>query len=242
MSIPRFFAAFFLSAFLLTCVYARADEPGKLIFADNFDRKENNEGVDGIGNGWGTNSKTRAKGNKQVALRDGAMHIFIHEAADHAVSVRHDAEFTDGVVKLRFKLEHDRDVLGLDFADLQLKTVHAGHLFKVTVYANKTTIVDMKTGTMKKEIHDAKKGAGLTPEMKKLLVGKTKQFKHKLETDAWHSLVVRIAGDTVSVSIDGKDVGSFASEGFAHPTKRMLRLSVPRQAVVDDLQIYSISK
>jgi hypothetical protein len=41
----------------------------------------------------------------------------------------------------------------------------------------------------------------------------------------------------VSVSIEGKLVASVTSEGVAHPTKRMVRLSVPRQVWVDDVKV-----
>ena len=51
-------------------------------------------------------------------------------------------------------------------------------------------------------------------------------------------LQVTVAGDTLSVAIDGKEAGSFSSPGMAHPTKMMLRFSAPRNAVVDDVKIY----
>ena len=73
-----------------------ADDRGTLIFEDDFERNESQEATDEIGNGWGTNSKSRAGGNKQVDLKDGAMHITMHTTADHAVSVTHEAEFQDG--------------------------------------------------------------------------------------------------------------------------------------------------
>lgn len=233
-------AAFAIALAMLTSPVS-ADDRGKLIFEDNFDRNESAESKEEIGNGWATNSKSRAAGNKQVDLRDGAMFIYIHEAADHAVSVTHPAEFTDGTVELRFMLENPKDTLGLDFADLQLKTVHAGHLYKVTVGTTKLDIMDMKTGGMSLEIYDAKKAMKLTAEMKALLETKKKIFPVKLETGKWYTLAVTVAGDRVTTAIDGKDSGTFASAGFAHPTKRMLRLSVPKQAVVDDVKIYSHS-
>jgi hypothetical protein len=235
--LKRTFAVVSISALFLTSLHA--DERGTLIFSDDFERNESQETKDEVGNGWGTNSNSRAAGHKQVDLKNGAMHIFIHEAADHAVSVRHDAEFTNGFVELRFLLENPKDTLGLDFADMQLKSVHAGHLFKVTVGNNKLDIMDSKTGSMNLTIYDAKKADKLTPEMKKTLAATKKVFPTKLETGQWHALAIRIAGDTVSVAIDGKDAGSFRSAGFAHPTKRMLRLSVPKQAVVDDVKILS---
>ena len=50
-----------------------------------------------------------------------------------------------------------------------------------------------------------------------------------------------IVGDNLSVAIDGKAVGTFASEDISHPTQRMLRLAVPRNAVVDDVKIFSLN-
>ena len=225
--------------FILQTSLLLAEERGKLIFSDDFERTESQESKDEIGNNWGTNSDSRAGGNKQVDLKDGAMYITMHPTADHAVSVRHDAEFRNGTVELRFMLEHKQDSLGLDFADLQLQSVHAGHLFKVNVGIVKVDITDSKTGIMNNEIRELKLAKKLTPELEKLLATKRKVFPVKLETGKWYTLVVTIAGDTVRVSIDGLEVGSFASEGFAHPTKRMLRLGVPKQAVVDDVKIYS---
>ena len=88
-------ACSFLSAFLLPLSLA-ANEKDTLIFEDDFERNESDDTKEEIGNGWSSNSVKRAKGNKQVDLKDGAMHITFHPVADHAVSVVHPAEFTDG--------------------------------------------------------------------------------------------------------------------------------------------------
>lgn len=218
---------------------SHADERGKLIFSDDFERNESQEARDEVGNGWGTNSKSRAGGNKQVDLRDGALYISMHKTADHAVSVRHDAAFTNGEVEMRFMLEDAKDTLGLDFADADLKTVHAGHLFKVTVGKGKLVIMDSKTGKMNLEIRKARQAGTVTPEVQKLLKTKSKVFPAKLKTGQWYKLVVKIKGDEVEVTIDGKPAGTFRSEGFAHPTKKMLRLSVPKAAVIDDVKIFA---
>jgi hypothetical protein len=166
------------------------------------------------------------------------MYIYLSPEANHAVSVTHAAEFTDGAVSLRFMLEGEKDVLGLDFADLGFKEVHAGHLFKVGVSTTKMDIDDMKSGSMNMAFYEAKKAKTLTKEQLALIASKKKVFPVKTAAGKWHDLVVQITGDTVRVAIDGKDVGSFASEGFAHPTKKMLRLSVPHDAVVDDVKIW----
>jgi len=216
-----------------------AEELGQLQFEDHFDRNESQEKTDEPGNGWGTNSKSRAKGNKQVDLRDGAMYIDLSPEANHAVSVTHAAEFTDGAVSLRFMLEDAKDSLGLDFADLDCKEVHAGHLFVAKITTKQVMLLDLKTGNMRSDIHEARQAKQkLTDDQKKALEGKQKSLPLVTEISKWHDLVVKIAGDELSISIDGKDIGSLKSPGIAHPTKKMLRLSVPRNAVVDDVKIW----
>jgi len=238
----------FLAACVLTIAFVGhssgvfAEEPGKLIFSDDFERNESQELKDEVGNGWGTNSRTRAGGNKQVDLKDGTMRIFIHETADHGVSVTHPVEFRDGRVEIKFMLEHEKDSLGLNFADQQYKKVWAGHLFKVVIGVKRTELVDLKTGVMDLKIREARQAKTVTPEQQEMLKTKAKRFPHKLETGKWYTAVAKVAGDKLSVSIDGKEVGSFSSEGIAHPTKRMLRLAIHRNVVVDDLRIYSVEK
>lgn len=228
-----------LCIFLFPLNAQGADKPGKLIFEDDFERNESQEEKDEIGKGWGSNSARRAAGNKQVDLRDGAMHIYIHKAADHAVSVTHPAEFQNGTVQLRFMLENKDDSLGLNFADLKFKEVWAGHLFVAKVSTKDVQLADLKTGNMDLKIRTARKEKKLTPEQQKMLKTKAKRVQHKLETGKWYTLRVDVDDKTLTASIDGKKVSSFSSEGIAHPTKRLLRLSVPRKAVVDDVKIYS---
>lgn len=233
-----------LSCFLaLLCPLAvLADEKSTLIFEDDFERAEGDDAKEEIGKGWASNSAKRAKGNKQVDLKDGALHITFHQEADHAVSVVHPAEFQDGKVTLRFKLPTEADSLGLNFADQQFKEVHAGHLCMTKINTKNVQINDLKTGVMANAMRKARQDKTVTPEQQKLLKTKTKRFPNKLEADKWHNLVVTIKGDTMTVTINEKEIGKFFSEGIAHPTKRMLRVSVPKKAIIDDLKIYSLTK
>ncbi|MCH1408671.1 MAG: LamG domain-containing protein [Verrucomicrobiales bacterium] len=227
---------------LLTTLFSfsllHADDYGELIFSDDFERAESQEEKDEPGNEWGTNSRKRAKGNKQVDLVDGTMRIFIHEEADHAVSVTHPFEFTDGAVALRFKLEDEGDSIGLNFADLKEKSVHAGHLFMVKISPKQVQINDLKTGNMKLEIRTARQSKSLNEEQTKMLQKKQVKFPHKTTVGEWHDVLVQVAGETFTLSLDGEEVGSFTSPGIAHPTKRMLRLSVPKNVVVDDVKFW----
>ncbi len=218
-----------------------AEDRGKLIFEDDFERNESQETKDEIGKGWGTNSRTRAAGNKQVDLKNGAMYIYIHKVADHAVSVTHPAEFRDGSVELRFMLENEKDSLGLNFADLKYKKVHAGHLFMAKVNPRYVELTDLKTGNMDLKTRELRLAKKLPPELQEQLKTKRKRFPVKLENGKWYTLLVTVSGEELTVKIDGRTVGSFSSAGVAHPTKRLLRLSVPRNAVVDDVKIYAKS-
>jgi hypothetical protein len=167
------------------------------------------------------------------------MRMYISPNANHAISVTHPAEFTNGAVTLRFLLEDEKDSLGLDFADLQCKEVHAGHLFAAKVNPKQVQLIDHKTGGMRQDIREARtEKKPLSEEQKKAMAGKTKNVPHETAAGQWHDLQVTVAGDTLSVAIDGKEAASFSSPGMAHPTKRMLRFSVPRNAVVDDVKIY----
>jgi hypothetical protein len=231
-------AVFLLTGSVLLFL-AGSEEPGTLIFHDTFDRSESQEASDEPGNGWGTNSKSRAKENKQVDLVEGTMRVFIHSAADHAVSVTHPFEFTNGAVAVRFKLEDERDSIGLNFADLQCKEVHAGHLFVAKVSAKQVQLQDLKTGNMRLDIRTARQAKEqLTKEQQQALVGKQKSFAHDTEIGEWHELLVSVHGDELSVTLDNEPIGSLRSPGMAHPTKRLLRLAVPRNVVVDDVRIW----
>lgn len=229
-----------LAAFTFASIsLGHADERGRPLFSDHFERTESQETKDEVGNGWTTNSATRAGGHKQVDLKNGAMHIAMHATADHAVSVAHEAGFRDGTVELRFMLEDAKDTLGVDFADLQYKEVWAGHLFKIDVAVGKVSINDTKFGTMSLEHRNLRLAGKLTPEQKRAIAALKKTFSAPIMAGQWHHLSIRISGDTASVAIDGKTVGSFASAAFAHPIKRMIRLGVPRKAVVDDVMIFA---
>lgn len=184
-----------LPAFTTTILAA---DLGKVIFEDEFARNESQEKTDEPGNGWGTNSKSRAMGDKQVDLKDGAMRIFISPRADHAVSVTHAAEFTDGAVTLRFMLEDAKDSLGLNFADAQCKEVHAGHLCLAKVSAKDIEMSDLKTGAMRLDIRQARtEKKPLPDEQTKALAGKTKKVPHVTEVGKWHDLEVKIVGDEI---------------------------------------------
>jgi len=227
-----------LSSSVLALSSVSAGEFGELIFYDTFDRSESQELKDEPGNEWTTSSDRTANGHKEVDLRDGHVYIYTHAEANHATSFRHAFEFQDGTIGLRFMFDDEDDELTLNFADLELKSVHAGHLFKVTIGTRKISITDQKTGQMDLAIRNARNDGGLTKKQEALVASKSISLPNTLETNHWYQVHATVIDDELICAIDGKVVGSFKSEGFAHPTKRLLRLLVPNNAHVDDVNIW----
>lgn len=220
------------------CTPAFAASPaGDLILEDRFERTESDDSKEEVGGGWSTNSKSRAQGVKQVDLSEGALHITRADVADHGVSVVHDLEFRNATIQLKFKIG-EKDELGVNIADMKEKSVHAGHICMAKVRTNQVHLMDHKTGQMNLKIREERKSGNPSEATKKLVAAKNKKFKHKVAADEWHDLEVKIAGDVMTVSIDGKQAGEFQSEGIAHPTKRRLRIAVPKQAWIDDVMVW----
>lgn len=215
-----------------------AEDYGTLVFSDEFERNESQETKDEPGNGWNTSSSWSAKGNKEVDLRDGTLHIYIHPEAIHAVDVGHAFEFIDGTATMRFKFHDAKDTLNLNFADLTYKEVHAGHICQTVFGTKRTQLVDYKTGGMLLKYYDARKAKTLSKEDEEFLKTKSKSFPYDISIDEWHSLAVTIAGDTMTASVDGKTIGSFSSPGIAHESKRVLRLLVSNKVTLDDVKYY----
>jgi hypothetical protein len=97
---------------------------------------------------------------------------------------------------------------------------------------------DLKTGAMELATYDQKKAGTLPKEALDALKLKEKSFPTPIAPESWHTLVLTINGETMTASVDDKVIGSFASPGIGHPTKKVLRLSVPKNAVVDDVELY----
>lgn len=210
-----------------------------LLFSDDFARDEATPGKEDIGGGWTSNSAWRAKGHQQVDLQDGVMHVTKHAEADHGVAIFHAVEFQDGAVELKFKLGAGDD-LGVDFVDRELKTVHAGHLCMIKITPHGVTLHDSKTGAMDLKIRERRQSGDKSPELAALLKTKSKSFKHELALNEWHTLRVSVEGDTMTAVVDGQKLGSFSSEGIAHPTKRMITLAVNKSAQVDDVKVWKL--
>jgi hypothetical protein len=93
---------------------------------------------------------------------------------------------------------------------------------------------------MDNRIRERREKGEKTSELTALLKGKTKTFQLDLKAEDWHTLRVTVQGDRMTALIDGKEAGSFTSEGIAHPTKRMITLAVNKAAQVDDVKVWKL--
>lgn len=214
---------------------------GKLVFEDNFDRVESDDAKEQLGGNWVTNSKKRASGTKQADLRDNALTITMAKHADHGVSVRHDAPFDDGVVRVRFRM-HDSKGIGFNFNDPQCKVSHAGHICALGVKPGSVMFRDGKTGIFDKKIREKRLSGAPKKEIHELTKSKFRYTKVNLEKGKWYEATILIQGDSMTAWIDGKRIGQLRSPGIDHPVKQNIAFAVSGTADVDDLRIWSLTQ
>ena len=224
-------AAIFLAS--LTAAAAFAGDYSRTIFADDFSSNS-------FGPRWG-----HYKSGSVV--KDGVLVGITPEGSDHSAvdSVKFDAERDLEVsVKFRFVSEKAKS-FNVWFDDKDFKGSHAGHICSVSVSPSAVNIGDAKTGNFRNDIYEKKKTVPptLTAEDKAMLVTKNKSLPVKVSLQDWHTLLITTKNDEVAVSMDGKAVGSFKSEGVAHDHKTLVSLTTNQVDVnYDDFSIKGTAK
>jgi hypothetical protein len=180
-------------------------------------------------------------------LRDGVLVGLTPDGSDHAAveSIRFDGEQDLQVeVKFQFVSEKARS-FNVWFDDKDYKGSHAGHICQVSISPTQVTMSDAKTGafTLENDLYARKKlPDGLTADEKKMLETKTKRVPTKLDLQKWYTLTARTRGSQIEVLIDGKQVGTFESEGVAHATKSLVSLTTNEVDVhYDDFRLSGVA-
>ncbi len=218
----------------------------KLIFSDDFNRTEDDDANEQVGNGWVTNSESAAHGVKQADLKDGVLVITQAEGANHSVSVRHDAPFDDGVIKLRFQI-FDKTGLKFNFNDPKAsKVTWAGHIARVVLTPESVTISDDKTGVFDLKVRSKRQNKNLgeeeQAELTKFLAKKSVKLKAPIKPKQWYEMTIANIGPKFEVYIDDELVGSFSSEGLDHKVKQNIAFGVSGTVAVDDLRVWSLDQ
>jgi hypothetical protein len=225
-----------ISLLTFTAAVAFAEIPASYysrpIFSDDFSG-------DGFGKRWGHYKISSV-------VKDGVLTGITAETSDHAAvdNVVIEPE-RDLEVSVKFRYVSDKaKSFNVWFDDKAYKGSHAGHICSVSVSPTNVTVADAKMGNFKNEYYEKRsKPEGLSAEDKAFLQTKTKNFPVKVSLQDWHTLIARTKGDEVEVTIDGKVVGSFTSEGITHDSKSLVSLTTNRVDVqYDDFSIKGAAK
>jgi hypothetical protein len=215
-----------LTSFVATVSFA--GEYTRTVFSDDFSSN-------GFGPRWG-----HYKSGSVV--KDGVLVGITPEGSDHSAvdSVKFNPE-RDLEVSVKFRFVSDKaKSFNVWFDDKDFKGSHAGHICNVSVSPTAVNIGDAKTGNFRNDIYERKKATPptLTAEDKAMLATKNTSLPVKLMRQEWHTLLIQTRGEEIAVSIDGKVVGSFRSEGMGHDHKTLVSLTTNQVDVnYDDFSI-----
>jgi len=221
-----------LAASLLTTA-AFAGDYSRVIFSDDFSSNA-------FGPKWG-----HYKSGSVV--KDGMLVGLTPEGSDHSAvdNIKFDGE-RDLEVSVKFRFVSDKaKSFNVWFDDKGYKGSHAGHICQASISPTSVTLSDAKTGgfDLTGGLYDRKKANQLTDAEKQMLAAKQAKFPVKLALNDWHTLIVLTKGDEISVTIDGKPVGSFKSAGIGHETKSLVSLTTNAVDVhYDDFSIKAGAK
>ncbi len=210
-------------------------ERGKLILSDDFNRPAES----GLGKEWSVGEKSGT-----ATMTGTTIVVEMAEGSGHSVSVKHDAPFDDGVVKVRFKL-FDKLGLKLNFNDPKAnKITWAGHVARVVAQPEKITISDDMTGVYELGIRAKRQDKSLPAdekaELDKFIKAKQPVFEAPIKREHWHEMTVVFLGPKVDVYLDGASVGSFSSEGLDHKVKQNVVFGVGGKVEVDEIRVWSL--
>lgn len=168
----------------------------------------------------------------ESVVRNGVLVGITPKTADHpSVNTIRLPPLADLEVSLSFRF-HGSPRFSIMFRDLDYQGSHAGHICHVSVSPRQLTIYDGKTGLFRKDIRDRRKaGEKLDAATQAMLKKKTSHHSIKLDPKAWHDLVIRIEGEVLTVSIDGRPTGKLKSEGIAHRSKSNMNITTMAREV-----------
>jgi len=183
---------------------------GRLLFEDTFSQKE-------LSKAWRVhpNSFRIEKGVLIAGQRPDANHGAVCDVL---------VDFKDVFLEFSFLLDGSAG-FNVVIDDRKYRKSHAGHICRVVVRPKRITLGDDKTGNMENGLFEKRRSPRYRSDRKfrkeidRLLNGKSTSVPVNLKRGRWYRMTVRITGETMRVTLDGKPLASLRSEGIAHPTK-----------------------
>ncbi|WP_395739579.1 hypothetical protein [Prosthecobacter sp.] len=214
----------FLCLLLLAISTMAFAEKGTLIFSDDFSAPE-------VGKAWKAQWPA-------LAIADGALNISQAKPEHSAVGLVPVGK-KDVRIEFKFKLGAATGINAV-FNDRDFKEGHGGHLCRVSLSPRQIFLADDKE-RLSHAIEEMKKDPAKKAEVAKLVAGRSKSFPMKLDPQTWYQIAIEVIGDELSVTLDGKPIGSLKSSGIAHPMKSDFYFAVSgKDALFDDLKIWDL--
>ena len=138
------------------------------------------------------------------------------------------------MIKSRIRMTDKRGI-HFNFYDPKCKTVHAGHICRVSFKPGSVELRDEKTGVFDLKIREKIKSGSSKNEIKKLTEGTIATFDAKLSTQTWHDVTIIFLSNSITAYVDGEKIGGLRSKGIGHNPKREFAFSVPGSADIDSI-------
>lgn len=229
---PRFFFLFTAILFAAGAVAAAKEPPprpiGTLIFEDSFERSE-------VGDEWQIHPRS-------FTIEDGVLVAAQQPGTDHGAVGQKFIDFGDVSLQFSFKFEGSpRFNVVID--DQNYKGSHAGHICRLQITPQAITLRDDKTGAMKNSVFELRKSPQGREETKKLIEETSVTVPAGLEPGTWHTIILDIVGETMTVRLDGEEIATLVSPGIAHPTKTDFGFTVTERAVhFDNIKAWKVTR
>lgn len=232
----RFSAFCFYGLCIATFAVPTPAESGNstVVFDDQFAR-ELKADAQGIENDWKLNSHEEHR----FVLQDGVARVTRNSDAKHYANLLHKADFRNGSLTVRFKLADQSAPFRIQVRDSALKTIKQGMLFNVRAGNGQLELQDAAIAYQIKLSMKAAKVAKPSSQQQATLDAATTRAPLDLSLNEWHELLVHVQGNELTVSIDGTELASLASESIAHPTKDNFRIEVGRALEIDRVTVIS---
>lgn len=212
-----------------------AEEKRELIFEDDF------EGRSELGPGY----KTALASSEAWTFVDGKL-VGKQTNDGHGSVMRKFMDFKDIDVEIDIRFNGGTR-FNFVIDDENEKSVHAGHICRVSISPNKMTVSDDKTGIYNLDIRAMRQDASLSADKKEWLADFLKDKNDSgivdMQMGQWYRLRVVIDGDLMEAYLDGKRIVGVRSAGIAHPTKTKFGMTVNGSTIdFDNLKVYRVSK
>ena len=195
--------------------------PTTVLYSDTFERES-------LGDAWQATQRS-------FAIKNGAMVGGMRDEATHPAITKISKDFRDIILKFSFRLDGAKS-FNIVFNDIHEKSVHSGHVARMTVSPQGLLLTDDKMGLMSLQWVDKRTNPAFKQQVDKVRSETSRRFPFDWKQGQWYTLVMEVAGDEVLVSIDGKPTGYYRTPGYAQPNKTSFHFSISgRDLSVDSL-------